>query len=107
MAKRRRKTETIETTRLKAPAAPRLPLFLLGGLAAWWVVQSLVTSDPAPHATLPSTMGLLALAAVWALSGIERRELRVRFGWPEGLVTLLAMWIVASTLLAVQYGAAR
>ena len=75
--------------------------WLLGAACALWVVRPLYPSEGAALRGdgLPVVMLWLALAVLWALGNVGRRDFRLRFGWIDaglllavGLHTLSALW---------------
>ncbi|MCS7305408.1 MAG: O-antigen ligase family protein [Thermoguttaceae bacterium] len=83
--------------------------WLLAGAVGLLVARPLYPSEtPADTGDgLPVVMLWLAVAVVWMLGVLGRRNFTVRFGLLDGLVVFLVLWHVASALLGASRSHAR
>lgn len=79
--------------------------WLLGAACGLWVVRPLYPSEGAALRGdgLPVVMLWLALAVLWALGRVGRRELRLRFGWVDAGLLLAIGWHTLAALWAATY----
>ncbi len=90
-------------------AAERWRPSLLGGLVALFVLRPLFPSEGAAREGdgLVVVMLWIALAVLWLLAAIGRRQFHVRFGWTDGAVLLLVGWHTIAALWATTQGSPR
>ena len=89
-------------------ATDRLRPFLLAGLTSLYVVRLLFPSESAAEGDgLPVVMLWIALAVVWLLGVVGRREFRLRFGWTDLAVLVFIVLYAISALWAARCVAPR